>query len=291
MSNTPATPTKPDDIRAIGEIIKDTRNLSAEQVKDILEYQQQHNVRFGEAAVALGFATDDDVLYALAKQFNYPYGTPERRKSNHELVVLNQPFSPPAEAIRSIRTQILIASDTKDGTNVANTYAITSPNSGDGKTFVAANLAISLAQMGNKTLLIDANLRSPRLHSVFEVENKLGLSWILANRRVEQAIKPVVDVANMYLLTAGTQPPNPVELLETETFSLFVREVSKKFTYVVIDTPPYDLGMDCVIAAAKCKNSVIVCKKDATSTDQARRLSENLKVAQSNRIGIIFNDR
>jgi protein-tyrosine kinase len=94
--------------RSIGAIISETRNLSAEQVEQILAHQRDKGVRFGEAAIALGFASTDDVLFALAQQFHYPYAPEERRKISPELVTLNQPFSLQAESFRAIRSQMMM---------------------------------------------------------------------------------------------------------------------------------------------------------------------------------------
>ena len=94
--------------RSIGDIIRDTRNLTAEQVQSIVEYQRSNDIRFGEAAVALGFASTDDVLFALAQQFHYPYAPEEQRKLSPELVTLNQPFSHQSEAFRAIRSQVMM---------------------------------------------------------------------------------------------------------------------------------------------------------------------------------------
>ena len=90
--------------RSIGDILAELRNLTAEQVEKVLQYQRSKGVRFGEAAVALGCASKDDVLYALSQQFNYPYAPEETRKLNAELVALNEPFSPRAEGFRALRS-------------------------------------------------------------------------------------------------------------------------------------------------------------------------------------------
>ena len=98
----------PSSDRSIGSIIAETRNLSAEQVEKVLEHQKKHGIRFGEAAIALGFASADDVLFALAQQFHYPYAAEPQRKLNPELVALNQPFGVQAEAFLAIRSQIMM---------------------------------------------------------------------------------------------------------------------------------------------------------------------------------------
>ena len=94
--------------RSIGAIIAETRNLSADQVERVLQYQRERGIRFGEAAVALGYANAEDVLEALSKQFHYPYAPNERKVRSPELVALNTPFSSQAEVFRGIRSQIMM---------------------------------------------------------------------------------------------------------------------------------------------------------------------------------------
>ena len=179
--------------RAIGEIIGQTRNLSADQIEKILAHQREHRMRFGEAAIALGYASMDDVLYALAQQFHYPYAAEPQRKLNPELVALNQPFSQQAEAFRAIRTQVMMRVFPEGG-GARKALAVISPNSGDGKTYFAANLAVTLAQLGGRTLLVDADLRGPRQHAVFGIDNSAGLSGILSGRAEAKVIQQVVGV-------------------------------------------------------------------------------------------------
>jgi len=159
--------------RAIGELIADARNLSADDVERISQYQREHGLRFGEAAIALGLANSQDVLFALSQQFHYAHGDDDLRRQSPELVCLNQPFGHQAEAFRAIRSQILLRAQVDESaTNRA--LAVVSPDMGDGKTYFCANLAVSLAQLGAKTLLIDADLRGARQHQVFGVDNASG---------------------------------------------------------------------------------------------------------------------
>jgi protein-tyrosine kinase len=207
--------------RAIGAIMAESRGLSPQQIDRILAYQREKGMRFGEAAVALGYASTDDVLYALSQQFHYPYAPEERRKSSPELVVLNQPFTAQAEAFRAVRSQVTM----RLGTDERRAIAVVSPDSGDGKTFFAANLACTLAQLGGRTLVVDADLRGPRQHAVFGVDNSAGLSGVLSGRTEAKVIQPVPGVANLFVLPVGITPPNPLELVERPAFGLLMREL------------------------------------------------------------------
>ena len=156
--------------RSIGDILAELRNLSAEQVEKVLQHQRQKGVRFGEAAVALGLASKDDVLFALAQQFDYPYAPQESRAASPELVALNEPYSPRAEHFRALRTQLTMRLGIDAEARRA--IAVISPDAGDGKTYCAANLAVALAQLGGRVLLVDADMRGPRLHEVFKLDRK-----------------------------------------------------------------------------------------------------------------------
>src|SRR3982751_1034721 len=151
--------------KAIGELIQDARNLSADDLDRIGRYQRENDMRFGEAAIALGLADTEDVLQALAQQFKYAYADEESRKAAPELVMLNQPFGHQAEAFRAIRSQILMRTQGDKGQR--RPLAVVSHDTGDGKTFFCANLAVALAQLGGKVVVVDADMRGARLAPVF----------------------------------------------------------------------------------------------------------------------------
>jgi chain length determinant protein tyrosine kinase EpsG len=281
-----------EDVRSIGDIIRDTRNLNAEQVERILAHQRTHGLRFGEAAIALGLATPDDVLHALAEQFNYAYGGAERQKSSPELVCLNQPFGQQAEAFRLIRSQILHRSEPVAGmaSRVRKGLAVISPNSGDGKTFFCANLAVALAQLGGRTLVVDADLRGPRLHEVFGVDNKTGLSGLLAGRRGDNVIKAIAEVPNLFVLPAGGLPPNPMELVEGAAFGLLMMELGSKFDHLVVDTPAIQYGADATIVAARCAQALIVARKDTARIADLQELTQMLTATTTHVVGVVMNN-
>lgn len=282
-----------EDVRSIGEIIRDTRDLSAEQVGQILAYQKTQGVRFGEAAIALGFATPDDVLHALAQQFNYAYAGEGGDKANPELVVLNQPFSQQAEAFRAIRAQILLRTQpgaVEGAPKAKRALAVVSPNSGDGKTFFCANLAVALAQMGGKTLVVDADLRGPRMHEVFGVEAGTGLSGLLSGRRGDSVIKAVKGVPNLFVLPVGISPPNPLELLQGPAFGLLLRELLNKFDHVVVDTPAGQYGADGIVAASRCGVALVVARKDAARIGALQELVQNLSATGAQMAGVVMNE-
>lgn len=274
--------------RSIGDLIRDARNLSAEEVERVLAHQREKGVRFGEAAIALGLASEEDVLNALGQQFHYPMATPERRISSPELVVLNQPFSAQAEAMRALRSQVTMRLNQSGAERRA--LALISPQSGDGKTYVAANLAMSLAQLGGRTLLVDADLRSPRQHEVFALSNSVGLSAVLSGRTEAQVIQQVEGVPNLFVLTAGAMPPNPLELLERPAFGLLMRELAQKFDHVVVDTPAAQHGADASVLAAKCGLALVLARKNSCSVERLQDLVASLTGTQAVVLGAVLNE-
>lgn len=278
--------------RSIGDIIRDARSLSAAEVEKVLAYQRDKGVRFGEAAVALGLASEDDVLNALAQQFSYPLANAERRVSSPELVTLNQPFSVQAEAIRAARSQVTMrlhgASAAKEQSQTA--VAVISPDHGDGKTYFAANLAVSLAQLGGRTLLVDADLRSPRQHEVFCVSNAAGLSNVLSGRAEAQVIQSVEGVPGLFVLPGGSIPPNPLELVERPAFALLMRELCAKFDHVIVDTAAASSGADACVVAAKCGSAIVLARKNACKYEALQDLVASLAGSSVNVLGAVMNE-
>ena len=274
--------------RSIGDIIRDARNLSAAEVEQVLSYQREKGVRFGEAAIALGLATNDDVLSALAQQSHYPLAAADKRSANPELVSLNQPFSAQAEASRAIRSQISMRTDPTRTTRTA--LAVVSPATRDCETYVAANLAIAMAQLGGRVLLVDADLRGPRQHEVFGLSNNGGLSTILSGRSESQVIQQVEAIPNLFVLPGGPLPPNPAELVERPAFGLLMRELCSKFDQVVVDTPAAQYGSDAAVIAARCGSALVLSRKNASKVLSLQELVAHLQSSAVDVTGALVNE-
>lgn len=272
--------------RSIGSIISELRDLSTDQVEQILAYQQQHGVRFGEAAVALGLVSNDDVLQALSQQFHYPYAP--KRADNQELVTLTQPFSVQAEAFRAIRSQITMRLNHEGEQRKA--LAIISPDTMDGKSFFAANLAVALAQLGSRTLLVDADMRGPRQHQIFEVPNKTGLSSVLSGRTSTQVIQQVEGVPGLFVMPVGVTPPNPLELVERPAFGLLMRELVSKFDYVLVDTPAAQYGADASVIAARCGAALVLARNNESRVADLVDLVGSFENCPVRITGVVMNE-
>lgn len=275
--------------QSIGDIIRQANNLNAEQIEQILAYQRDKGVRFGEAAVALGLANSDDVLWALAQQFHYPYANEGRNNLNSELIVATRPFSDQAEAFRSIRSHLIMKMYSDEGPRHA--LAVLSPEIGDGKSFFAANLAVAFSQLPGRTLLIDADMRSPRLHELFSVEYRGGgLSAVLSGRAATNVIQSVPDLNNLFLLPVGGTPPNPLELLERPAFELLIRELRTKFDRIIVDTPAASCGADSAVVAAKCGAALLLARRNHSSVEAMQALLGTVSMGSTRVVGTILNE-
>lgn len=276
--------------RSIGSLIAETRHLSPEQVERVLQYQREKGLRFGEAAVALGYASNDDVMFALAQQFHYPYAPEETRGQNPELVTLNQPFSVQAESFRAIRSQVMMRLNPEGGHEPRRALAVVSPDTADGKTFFAANLAVTLAQLGGRTLLVDADMRGPRQHQVFGIPNAAGLSGVLSGRAEAKVIQQVSGVPSLFVLPTGPTPPNPLELVERPAFGLLMRELLAKFDHVVVDTPAAIYGSDAGVIATRCGAALLIARKDRSRVTHLQEQVTMLSHSTARVVGVIVNE-
>lgn len=274
--------------RSIGDIIRQTKNLSDEQVKSIVEHQSTHGVRFGEAAVALGYASDADVVFALSQQFHYPYAPEDRRTISGELIVAAQPFSKQAEAFRAIRSQLMMR--VFNPSEPKRALAVLSPNSGDGKTFFAANLGVVMSQLGGRTLVVDADMRGPRLHQVFGIPNNSGLSGILSGRQEDNVIYQAPDLPSLFVMPVGVTPPNPLELIERPAFRLLIGELMRKFDHVIVDTPAAELGMDAPVIAAKCGSALVIARQNQSAVNSLIDLVANVNGSTAKLAGVVMNE-
>lgn len=274
---------------AIGQIIRRANNLSIEQIESILAYQQENGVLFGEAAVALGLANTDDVQWALAQQFHYPYATGSNSTLDAELVVATKPFSDQAEAFRTIRSHLIMK--VYGETRPRPALAVLSPDSGDGKTFFAANLAVAFSQLPGRTLLIDGDLRSPRQHDLFKLANRgNGLSTILSGRGASKVIQSIKELPNLYVLPAGPIPPNPLELLERSTLGLLMRELKTKFDRIIVDTAAAQFGTDGAVIASKCGAGMIVARRNQSKVNALQNLVHTVNMGATQLVGTILNE-
>lgn len=189
------------------------------------------------------------------------------------------------EAYNTIRTNLLF---TQQGESCP-IFVVTSPTANNGKTINSINLAVSFAQMGKKTLLIDSDMRNPTIHKMFSIPVKNGLSEILAGLTDNISVSKT-DIENLSVLTAGKIPPNPAELLSSPRMDKLLEFVKEHYDCVFIDTPPVNLVTDSTIFAQKATGYVLIVKTDTTNIHDVRATVSNLQQVEANIIGFIVND-
>ena len=257
---------------SIGKVLLNMGKITPEQAERVLRLQRDEGMRFGEAARSLGLISEADIQQVLAHQFNYPYLQPGQGKFPVELVAAYQPFSAQVEVLRNVRSQLMLrwfATGRK-------TLAIASVNSKEGASLFAANLAVVFSQQGENTLLVDANLRTPRQHQVFGLKGKQGLSDVLAGRaHLATTIANIDSFVDLSVLQAGTLPPNPQELVSRSTFDDLVVAIAEPFDVVLFDTSSLSTGADALAVAARAGGVLLVARKDVTSlTDLSNAATE-----------------
>ena len=259
--------------------------------RSVLLVQKEHNLRFGDAAIRLGLLTEADIQYALSRQFAYAYlrkSPGDKKPVSDELVAAYEPFSPRVEQLRAIRSQLMLRwFDKADNRQI---LTIVGTERGEGRSNLAANLAVVFSQLGERTLLVDADLRNPRQHELFFLENKIGLSTVLSGRSREEAIVRIPDLAGLCVLPAGPVPPNPLELLNRLNFDEFMLQVKTTFDVVIIDTPAMSVAEDAAMIAVRTGAALAVAQSSRTRVAAFGDLVQGLMNAGVNVVGSVLNE-
>lgn len=276
--------------RSIGAILMDSGALTPEDAERILLLQKEQGLRFGEAAVRLGLLSEADIQYALSRQFSYAYlrTVGDKKPLSDELVAAYQPFSPRVEELRAIRSQLMLR--WFDKTEQRQVLTVVGTERSEGRSHLAANLAVVFSQLGERTLLIDADMRCPRQHELFLLQNKVGLSTVLSGRSRDEAIIRITDLAGLYVLPAGPVPPNPLELLSRLNFDEFLIHVRATFDVVIIDTPALSTGEDAAMIAVRTGAALAVARTARTRVNAFNDMVQGLMNAGVAVVGSVLND-
>jgi len=271
--------------RQLGQILVDLGCLRHADIDRVLRLQRRRGLRFGEAARKLHLVQKADLQHALAVQFGYPCLQAGEGQLSEELVAAYRPFSAQGEALRDLRSQLLLRCFNTENT----VLAIVSPRVGDGRSFAAANLAVAFAQWGRSTLLIDADLRSPRQHAVFNLDNRVGLSTVLRGRPLRDALQTVPYFANLAVLPAGSTPPNPLELVGRHEFKRLLLEAQEIYDIVLIDTPAATQCADAQVVAAQAGSALMVAREDESRLDELQELLDRIASTGAIVVGAALN--
>lgn len=203
-----------------------------------------------------------------------------------ELVVLDDPMSPAAETFRMVRTNLAFM--TQD--NPLRAFVVTSALPLEGKTTVASNLAVALAQFGRSVILVDSDLRRPRIHRVFEIDNDLGLTSLVEGQTTLSAAIHKSQVQGLSVLTAGPIPPNPSELLHSAAFGRLKDDLLKQFDWVLFDSPPMGAVTDAAILASQLDGALLVVRAGQTTLHSIVGARKQLNSVSAPLLGAVLND-
>src|SRR6266850_353200 len=273
--------------RNIGAILVDEGKLTAADAEQVLARQRELGWRFGEAAIELNLITDTDLRQALAKQYEFPYLVSGPDGVSKELVAAWDPFHPVVEELRGLRTQLLIRWHNPEAGR--RTLAVASPGAREGRSFIAANLAVSFSQLGQRTLLIDADFRAPRQQGIFNIADRFGLSSVLSGRADLSVAAPVAGITGLAVLPAGPVPPNPLELLSRASFAALLGKAQSEYDVVLIDTPPAADYADAQSIAFRAGDVLLVSRRDQTRVEDTERAVKELSDASARIVGTLMN--
>lgn len=260
-------------------------SLNDEAIAKIEHAARVLDISFSEAAISTGFATEEDVAYAIQSLNQILQPAPPKARPLPELHLKRDPFDGRTERMQTLRTELLLR---HDGLSRANMIALISPCAGEGRSRLCAELAIAFAQLGHPTLLVDADLRSPRQHALFQADNESGLSQAIAKRLIP-ATQEVEGLPYLSLLTAGPTPLNPLELLSDGHFERLVREWRNGYEFVIIDTAPVSQYSDGFAVATLSGRVLVVNRGNHTPYKAQREMMRRLSATRAQVLGGVIN--
>lgn len=274
--------------RSIGVILIDAGRLKIEDAERILRLQKDQDMRFGAAAIELGLLTQADIDFALSSQFDYPYLLRGQSAVSEEVIAAYSPFTPQVEAMRALRSQLMLRWFDTDASR--KTLAIVSAERHEGRSYIAANLAVAFSQLGEHTLLIDADLRNPSQHKLFGLDNRSGLSAVLSGRGGPDTIQRIPALRDLSVLPAGAQPPNPSELLARQEFAQLLKELAKEFDVLILDTPAAADTADAQAITMRAGGALLVVRKNASRSWRVRGIADHAVQTSATIVGTVLND-
>ena len=284
--------------RKLGELLVDAQSLTPRDLERALQLQETNAagtggnsagtkpLRIGDTLLKLKLITEEDLSYALSRQFSYPsLRSCSDTGLSQELVCAYRPFSLEAEAFRKLRSQLLL----RWKNSARRTLTVVSPSQGEGRSYVAANLAVAFAQMGKRTLLVDADLRNPRQERIFNIPRHYGLSGMLGMTRDPQAAVDIPGLGQLSVVVAGAVPPNPQELLSRMELQEWLDDMAAEYAMVLVDTPACGRYMDAAVIASQCTDALVVVRKDHTRLSDALEVTHGLGNSGVQVVGTVLN--
>jgi protein-tyrosine kinase len=281
-------------------------NLSGQDVDRITESMRTRRQSFCEAALQLNLATSEDindvshwvnehsradrpgVIESAIRNAQGGAALTVRQaiaRLGSDLIHARDADSERNEKIRALRTDLMLLNDS---TQRGNVFALLSPGRAEGRSQLCAELAIAFAQLGRRTLLVDADLRHPRQHILFNSENQWGLAQTLGLGEPPY-LHGVDGLPELALLTSGTIPPNPLELVSNRRFDRLIAEWRRQYDFVVLDTPAVSLYSDALQIATIAQRVLVVSRTEVTSFPGTKDMLRRLAVTDATILGAVIN--
>lgn len=273
--------------RAIGAILVEQGRLTMTDVEEIQRFASLHGLRFGDAAVQLQRLSVMDIESAISQQYNYPVLSRGDRGVDDDVVAAYMPQHEVVEPLRALRSQLILRWYNSTQRKV---LAVTSPQRGEGRSWLAANLATMFAQLGERTLLIDGDMRNPRQHTLFNIDNSVGLSALLTGRAGREIARRIHPQLRLFVLPAGIVPPNPQELLGRQVFDVVVDLFTTQFGVVIVDTPALCETADAQILAANAGSAILLARRNHTRASKLSAAMQTLTDTGVNVVGSVINE-
>ncbi|MHD0445129.1 polysaccharide biosynthesis tyrosine autokinase [Staphylococcus cohnii] len=208
-----------------------------------------------------------------------------KKRTASPLYVNDKPKSTVSENFRGIRSNIMFS----NAENEINSLLITSERPASGKSVLSANIAVTYAQAGYKTLIIDGDMRKPTQHYIFDLPNNSGLSNLIINKSTYSESIKETKVGNLAVLTAGPTPPNPSELIASIKFKSIYNELLDHYDFIVTDTPPINTVTDAQVYAKIVKNCVLVIDTEKNNKNEVKKAKDLINKAGGKLLGAILN--
>jgi succinoglycan biosynthesis transport protein ExoP len=205
--------------------------------------------------------------------------------NSRDLYVHQNPTSRIAECCRAIRTNIMFSSADR----ALKTIVVSSANPREGKTTTTIYLGTTMAQSGQRVLLIDTDMRRPRLHASMGVSRQVGLTNLIVGDHSYEDVIKTTDIPNLFVLPCGPLPPNPAELIMSQRFQVVLEELAQRFDRIILDSPPVQVVTDAVVLAKKADGVIFVIKAGKTLRDEIKRASREVRAVNGVIVGVIVN--
>jgi protein-tyrosine kinase len=274
----------------IGKILFSQKILSEEQVNQVLQTQFHQPDPFGQIALRAGWCNPTDIEKALVNQSQFRLKSLQQSGISPTVVCAYAANGPYAHAIHQLRDRLSAQWLGRSGSAPTSALAIVGAAEGEGRSVTAANLAVSFAQMGRKTVLVDCDLRKSTLNSLLGRPNEyVGISELARNLcTFSDAISDVVPIRNLYFLGAGKKLRNPHDLFGRIGFELFMNALVRRFDAVIIDTPSMILAPESVAIARAAGSAMVIAKNGKTSLAGFEKLVRQMNDSQVHLAGSLF---